>query len=97
MNVECVKAGDWVWVIERDGEGDPYGVTGYVFLAACLNSVIVSSGICFDYDISHLLNYHKTMTVENCGTELFVFPKEDCYRSRKEAEEAFERMVNNDD
>lgn len=77
------KVGDKVWVINRDE--DDYD--GYMFLAQSGNVVIVSPFV-NDYDTSETLDYFVRKTLDGMDADLYVFPLEDCYTSKEEAEKA---------
>ena len=78
--------GEKVWIIERDDCGDPYEISGYMFLASTGNAVIVTAYINSLEDLEETLDYHIQETAENYETDLDVFPEEDCYLTREEAE-----------
>ena len=80
--------GGQVWIIERDDCGDPYEISGYMFLASTGNAVIVTAYINSLEDLEETLGYHIQETAENYETDLAVFPEEDCYLTREEAEAA---------
>lgn len=88
VEVSRFKAGDLVWVIERDEDGCATDVSGYLFLAQCEEVVVLSSYV-NDYDFEGILEYHIQCTAEDYDTHLCVFPAEDCYPSREECEAAF--------
>ena len=80
--------GETVFVVERDEDGIPCETSGYLFLARSADAVILS---CFIYGLDTLeetLEYHIEQTAEDYDTHLAVFPAEDCYKSRKLAEQA---------
>ena len=80
--------GGQVWIIERDDCGDPYEISGYMFLASTGNAVIVTAYINSLEDLEETLGYHIQETAENYETDLAVFPEEDCYLTREEADAA---------
>lgn len=91
------KAGDKVWIMERDACGDPYDVSGYIFLTECLDYVIVSPSINGSDDIRDIVECHAEETTENYYSELPVFPAVDCYASREEAEKALAEQGGGDE
>ena len=86
--VHKASLGEQVWIIERDDCGDPYEISGYMFLASTGNAVIVTAYINSLEDLEETLGYHIQETAENYETDLAVFPEEDCYLTREEAEAA---------
>ena len=82
--------GDTVYVVERDEMGNVSDVSGYMFLAEVCDAVIVSP---FLYEIDSLeetIEQHIEETAMDYGTELMVFPIEDCYYTREEAHEVYD-------
>ncbi|MCI9402218.1 MAG: hypothetical protein HFF04_00905 [Oscillospiraceae bacterium] len=86
--VSRFKPGDCVWVIERDEYGEALDVAGSMFLAEVLGAVIVSAYINDMTEAEETLSYHMQETVENYDTTLMVFPSEDVYQTKAEAEAA---------
>ena len=82
------KVGDDIWVVEYD-DGEAVDVSCVRFMATSENFVIATAFV-NDYDIEETIEYHITETQENFDTELKVFPKEDCFLTREEAEKALE-------
>ncbi len=80
------KTGDWVYVVERDEDGEACEVFGYIFIASCRNAVIVSPKVNGSDDVDDLLGHQITETVMQHNGDLPVFPKEDCYATKEEAE-----------
>lgn len=87
--------GDCVWVIERDENGEALDVAGSMFLAEVLGVVIVSAYINDMTGAEETLNYHMLETVENYDTALMVFPSEDVYQTKAEAEAALREAAEN--
>ncbi len=88
--VQKVAPGDHVWILVRDECEDPSYIEGYMFLAAVGQSVIVTPYIDDIDDLEGTIEDHMIETAENGDTNLSVFPEEDCYRTREEAEAALE-------
>ncbi len=83
--------GDTVWIIERDKYEEPIEISGYMFFAFVGRAVIVSSYI-NDYEtLDETVEYHIEETLNNYDTDLAVFPKNDCYLTREEAEAALKK------
>ncbi len=80
------KAGDTVYLIERDEGGEPVDFSGYMFLSAVGNAVIVSSFIDDIKTLEDTLNVHINDTANEEYVNLHVFPKDDCYSTMAEAE-----------
>jgi len=80
------KMGDTVYIVERDECGEAEDYTGYMFLAQTKNAVIVTSFI-NDYDSEETIEYLIQETIEKMDTDLCVFPLEDCYATKEEAEQ----------
>lgn len=78
------KAGDDVWVVERE-DGEAIDVSCVRYLAKCKNCVIATAFI-NDYDFDETLEYHISETQERFDTDLKVYPEEDCFSTREEAE-----------
>lgn len=78
--------GQEVWVIERECDGTT-DVAGFLFLAESKGCIIASSWI-NDYDFDETIEYHIQETSENYDTALHVYPIEDCFDTREEAEKA---------
>ena len=79
-------AGDHIWVIDRE-DGEAVGVSGVQYMANCKNCVIATAFI-NDYDFDETLEYHISETQERFDAELAVYPEEDCFLTREEAEKA---------
>ena len=80
------NAGDWVYVIERDVLGEACEVSGYIFIASCRDAVIVSPRVNGSDDVDDLLKHQITETAMEYNGDLSVFPKDDCYSTKEEAE-----------
>ena len=86
--VQKAIPGKQIWIIERDECGEPCEISGYMFLAFAGHAVIVTPYINSLEDLDSILDYHIEETAENYDTDLAVFPVEDCYMTREEAEGA---------
>lgn len=85
-----LNAGDTVWVIERDEELVPDGVTGLLFLAEVAGYVIASA---FPYGYERLedqLEYFAESTRQTFEEDMKVYPAADCFASHEEAAAAME-------
>ena len=80
------KAGDHIWVIDRE-DGESVDVSCVQYMANCKNCVIATAFI-NDYDFDETLDYHISETQERFDAELKVYPEEDCFPTRDEAEKA---------
>ena len=80
------KAGDHIWVIDRE-DGEAVDVSCVQYMANCQNCVIATAFV-NDYDFDETLDYHISETQERFDTELKVYPEEDCFLTREEAEKA---------
>lgn len=87
------KVGEEIWVIERE-DGEAIDVLACMFLAQSKGCVIATSYI-NDYDLDETIEYHINKTQYNLDTDLMVYPAEDCYMSREEAEQALKERLNN--
>lgn len=93
-----LKAGDEVWIVERDEDGVACEVSGYMLLAKSGDYAIVSGYINGMEHLNGIIAYHIRETVENYDTDLAVFPAEDCYATREAAHAALrEEKGDNDD
>lgn len=95
LAVSRFKHGDCVWVIERDEDGEALDVAGSMFLAEVLGFVIVSAYINDMTVAEETLSYHMQETVENYDTTLMVFPSEDVYQTKAEAETTLREAAEN--
>lgn len=77
-----------VWVVERDEDGCAVDVSGYMFLAKAGDAVILTAYVNNLENVQDTLAYHMQETAENYDTDLAVFPADDCYTTREEAEAA---------
>ncbi len=93
----ALRAGDEVFILERDEEGVACDVSGYMFLAEVGGRVIVTAYINNMDDLDGILEYHVEETAENYDTDLAVFPAEDCYATREAAHAALREEKGDDD
>ena len=93
--VSRFKHGDCVWAIERDEYGEALDVAGSMFLAEVLGFVIASAYINGMTEAQKTLSYHMQETVEGYDTTLMVFPSEDVYQTKAEAETALREAAEN--
>lgn len=87
MALPCAP-GTEVWVVERDEDGCAADVSGFMLLAKAGDAVILTAYINDLENVQDTLAYHMNETAENYYTNLAVFPTDDCYTTREEAEEA---------
>lgn len=85
------RAGDDVFVLERDENGMACDVSGYMFLAEVGGRAIVTPYINNMDDLDGILGYHVEETAENYDTDLAVFPMEDCFTDRETALEVLHK------
>lgn len=95
--VQKATPGNNVWVVERGEIGEPYDVSGYMFLAQVGDYVILSAYINDLDDLGSTMTYHAEETADNYDTSLAVFPAADCYLSREEADAALKGDTGNAD
>ena len=83
------KVGDTIWIVERDECGNACDVSGFLFIGICNNAVIVTvTRYNHNNGIDHIIQKHIEETAEDYETYLSVFPIDDMYLTRKEAEKA---------
>lgn len=80
--------GQEIWIVERD-DGEVFDVSCVLFLAESKGCVIASSWI-NDYDFDEIINYHIEETAENVDTDLKVYPLDDCFATKEEAEQVLD-------
>ena len=80
------EMGQEVWIVEREC-GEAVDVSCVLFLAKSKGCIIASAWI-NDYDFDEIINYHIEETADNFDTDLKVYPIDDCFNTRKEAEQA---------
>ena len=83
------KIGQEVWVVERDC-GVAVEVSCVLFLAKSKGCIIASAFI-NDYDFDEIIEHHIEETAENYETNLLVYPIDDCFETKEEAEKSFEQ------
>lgn len=91
------KLGNTVWIVEHDEYGIPYDVVGVALIAIAPKHLICAP---FPYGIEsyeEIMEYYADDTAENEGTELYVFPMEECYRSKQNAREAMNEELEEDE
>ena len=87
------KVGDTVWIVERDDCGNACQVSGFRFMGLCNNAVIATVVMCnHNDDFDYIIQRHIEETAEEYETDLSVFPVDDMYLTRAEAEKALEEM-----
>ena len=85
------KVGEMVWCLEKE-DGEYCGVVGEMFLAVAGNAVITSAFLDCANETEDILEYYIGETQDNNGVEVSFYPLEDCFSTRKEAEEALARI-----
>ena len=88
------EMGQDVWIVEREC-GEAVDVYCVLFLAKSKGCIIASAWI-NDYDFDEIINYHIEETADNFDTDLKVYPIDDCFNTREEAEQAL-RTPQNDE
>lgn len=81
-----LKVGDEIWVIDRE-DGEVIDISCIQFLAKSKGCIIGTAWI-NDLDIDETIEYHIKETRENFDCELKVYPDEDCFATKEEAEQA---------
>ena len=79
------KPGREVWIVERDEDGDPECITGYVFLAQVKDYVIVAGFLNGSGDVDEILGDQAGQTLIEYNGDLPVFPACDCYLDKESA------------
>lgn len=87
------KVGDEIWVIDRE-DGEAVDISCIQFLAKSKGCIIGTAWI-NDYDLDETLEFHISETQNNVDTDLKVYPNEDCFLTREEAEKALEGYKEN--
>ena len=87
------KVGDEIWVIDRE-YGEAVDISCIQFLAKSKGCIIGTAWI-NDYDLDETLEFHINETQNNVDTDLKVYPDEDCFLSKEEAEKALKESENN--
>lgn len=82
--------GSEVWVIERDENGDPDCVSGFVFIASVNNAAFVHPYIAGNGEIEVILQDLLENTAEWQDCDMETYPIEDCYESYEAASIAME-------
>lgn len=80
--------GEEAWVVERDEDGYAVDVSCYMFLAKAGDAVILTAYVNNLTNVQDTLAYHMMETAANYDTDLAVFPADDCYSTREDAEKA---------
>lgn len=88
------EIGQEVWVVERE-DGEVVDVSCVLFLAKSKGCIIASAWI-NDYDFDEIIDYHIEETADNFDTDLKLYPIDDCFNTREEAEQAL-RTPQNDE
>lgn len=87
------KVGDEIWVIDRE-DGEAVDISCIQFLAKFKGCIIGTAWI-NDYDLDETLEFHINETQNNVDTDLKVYPDEDCFLTKEEAEKALKESENN--
>lgn len=90
--VPPVEVGDEIWVIDRE-DGEAVDISCVMFLAKSKGCIIATSWI-NDYDLEETLEFHINETQNNIDTDLKVYPDEDCFLTKDEAEQALKERNN---
>ena len=84
--VPPVEVGGEIWVIDRE-DGEAVDISCVMFLGKSKGCIIATSWI-NDYDLDETLEFHINETQNNFVTDLKVYPDEDCFLTKEEAEQA---------
>lgn len=76
-----LKAGDSVYVLERDEDDQPVGYSSYMFLAKANDFIIATPWIDEFTDADETLAYLAEESADNYGTDLVVLPVSDCFKT----------------
>lgn len=90
--VQKFSPGQVVWVVEKDEDGNPCDVTGYVFVTSINNVALVSPVINGSTAIDDILRENVRRTAMECAGFLGAYPIADCYESKETAEKALTEM-----
>ncbi len=82
--VPPVEVGGEIWVIDRE-DGEAIDISCVMFLGKSKGCIIATSWI-NDYDLDETLEFHMNETQNNFDTDLKVYPDEDCFLTKEEAE-----------
>lgn len=91
-----VKPAHEVWIVERDEDGEPECVTGYVFLAQVKDHVIVARFLNGSGDVDEILKDQAVQTLIEYNGDLPVFLACDCYLDKESALKAMKERENDD-
>lgn len=80
------KVGEEIWVIDYE-DGEAVDISCVMFLAKSKGCIIATSWI-NDYDLDETIDFHINETQNNFDTDLKVYPDEDCFATKEEAEQA---------
>lgn len=84
--VQPFVPGQQVWVVERNEYGNPYDVSGYIFVALVHKTVIVSPYINDSDDIDAALEYAVEQK-QNCDEAVLeAYSVYDCFATKEDAE-----------
>lgn len=83
------KVGEEIWIIDRE-DGEAVDISCIQFLAKSKGCIIGTAWI-NDLDIDETIEYHIKETQENFDCELKVYPDEDCFTTKEDAIQAFEK------
>lgn len=89
------KFGNGIWVIDRE-DGEAVDISCVMFLAKSKGFIISTCWI-DDYDLDETLEYLINETQNNFNTDLKVYPDEDCFLAKEEAEEKLREYEDNAD
>jgi len=92
-SIERFALGSEVYVVERNECEDACEVSGYMIVGHTRDALIVSAFINELTGLEDTLKYHIRETSGNFYTELCVFPLDDCYSTKEEADSALEREL----
>lgn len=82
---EKLNAGETVWIVERDEEGNLCNVFGLMFLAEVAGFVIATSFVDDAEGLEETLAYHAEETDVYYSAELAVYPSTECWPTKEAA------------
>lgn len=94
-NGRCVvckfKPGDKIWIVERYEDGEPDSVCEYMFFSSFVGFALVHPIVADAWGIDEVMDDCLRITRQLYRTDFVVFPLDDCYGSREEAEQALKK------
>lgn len=92
---EKFNPGDHVFIVLRDESEEPDAVVGYNFLT-CVNGVVLAApGVNGHKDLDYIMAYLVAVSYDDDELPLVAAHIDDCYPTRKAAEEAMNYELEN--